>query len=83
MFAFSPTNSRYIGMKWTPFSNLLLLIPLLVFWVNVSLAQTGGGLGCLVDAGIDYQEVCEVDHISLGGTPLVDEALAGEVARVR
>ena len=34
----------------------------------------------MVDAGISPQEVCIEDHITLGGTPTVPEALSGEVA---
>lgn len=34
----------------------------------------------MVDAGISPQEVCIEDHIALGGSPTVPEALSGEVA---
>lgn len=48
----------------------------------LSFAQPGGGLGCLVDAGISPQEVCVDDHIFLGGNPTVPTALANEVASI-
>ena len=50
-----------------------------MLWVTNAWAQPGG-LGCLVDAGISPQEVCIEDHIALGGSPTVPEALSGEVA---
>lgn len=50
-----------------------------MFWVTHAWAQPDG-LGCLVDAGISPQEVCIEDHIALGGSPTVPEALSGEVA---
>lgn len=42
------------------------------------LAQTDP-LGCVVDAGIDPQEVCRLDHIQLGGSPTVNETLSAEL----
>lgn len=42
-----------------------------------TLAQTDP-LGCVVDAGIDPQEVCQLDHIQLGGAPTVNETLSAE-----
>ncbi len=40
----------------------------------------GGGLGCLIDAGISPQEVCLNDHVFLGGNPTIPTALSSEVA---
>jgi hypothetical protein len=42
------------------------------------LAQTDP-LGCVVNAGIDPQEVCRLDHIQLGGSPTVNETLIAEL----
>jgi hypothetical protein len=42
-----------------------------------ALSQTDP-LGCVVDAGIDPQEVCQLDHIQLGGAPTVNETLSTE-----
>lgn len=57
----------------------LLLFFGTLFLSSAAWAQPGG-LGCLVDAGISPQEVCINDHISLGGSPTIPEALSGEFA---
>ena len=45
-------------------------------------AQTGGGLGCVIDAGISPQEVCKGDHVVLGGNPTIPYNLSQEFASV-
>ena len=80
MPAFVPTkltSARALVSFWS-FVTLAVLfcLPLAAF------AQPGGGLGCLVNAGISPQEVCINDHIFLGGNPTVPPALAGEVQSI-
>ena len=80
MLAFVPTKltqARTAVSLWSLLTlGAMFCLPLSAF------AQPGGGLGCLVNAGISPQEVCINDHIFLGGNPTVPPALAGEVQSI-
>ena len=81
MLAFIPTNRlgrSEILRAWR------LSLSLLLTWAGVQAmhAQTGGGLGCVIDAGISPQEVCKGDHVVLGGNPTIPYNLSQEYASV-
>ena len=81
MFEFVATNCvvRHeirTGCRW------LSILALLLTCSWAAQAQTGGGLGCVVDPGISPQEVCKGDHVQLGGNPTVPYNLSNEYASV-
>ncbi len=81
MLAFIPTNRlgrSEILRAWR------LSVSLLLTWAGAQAmhAQTGGGLGCVIDAGISPQEVCKGDHVVLGGNPTIPFNLSQEYASI-
>lgn len=71
----------YSSMNLLPYKvlrSLILALTTVLCLPFSGLAQTDP-LGCVVNAGIDPQEVCRLDHIQLGGSPTVNETLSAEL----
>lgn len=81
MLPFVATNR-----PWAPYKSgalrLLVLTVVTAMSLHQGQAQTGGGLGCVIDAGISPQEVCKGDLIQLGGNPTIPYNLSEEYTDV-